>query len=144
MSCRSSTFAEAWHESGTFTYTDADGARRCDSSRIRVSTYDWHDYGVLILNRDGSLFADDGETRVRHIARRAERARTMTFNLLVHGEVETAPGRFEPGIVSSSMHPTIEDARARWAGWVAAGIYEEPYERPEIRNYAPTLGELLS
>lgn len=65
------------------------------------------------------------------------------INLLIHGDVEIAPGRFVPGVVHSSMHETHEAAQAEWDRLVAKGLYEEPFETFEIRDGAPTLGALL-
>lgn len=53
--------AETWEERGVFRTTEGFASR----SRLRISTYSIdHDYGTLILNEDGSLWADDGETRL--------------------------------------------------------------------------------
>lgn len=69
--------------------------------------------------------------------------RVYRVYLVIHGEIETGPGRFQPGIVSSSGHASREEAEARWNGYVERGIYEEPFERPEYREEAPTLGEIV-
>lgn len=54
--------AEVWEERGVFRTTEGFESR----SRLRVSTYSIdHDYGALILNEDGSLWADDGATRLQ-------------------------------------------------------------------------------
>jgi hypothetical protein len=71
------------------------------------------------------------------------RDRSLKVYLLIHGEVETAPGRFEPGVVSSSGHPDRAAAEAEWERVTALGLYEEPFERPEYKIEAPTLATLL-
>jgi hypothetical protein len=66
----------------------------------------------------------------------------MTY-LIVHGEVEVAPGRFEPGIVSSRPCADRAAAEREWARALSAGLYEVPFERPEYVEDAPTLGTLI-
>lgn len=63
--------------------------------------------------------------------------------LIVFGEVETAPGRFAPGIVSSVGCESVEAAEERWLRLVRIGIYEEPFETHEVRDNAPALNEVL-
>lgn len=63
--------------------------------------------------------------------------------LIVHGEVEEAPGRFRSGIVSSSSHDTKAYAQATWDRWISMGLYDPEYETVEFREDAPTLGEVL-
>lgn len=56
--------AEMWEERGVFRTTEGFESL----SRLRISTYSIdHDYGTLILNEDGSLWADDGATRLHFL-----------------------------------------------------------------------------
>jgi hypothetical protein len=68
---------------------------------------------------------------------------TPRFYLIIRGEVETGPGHFEPGVISSTGHPTWEAAWGDWEEMVDEGIYEYPYETYEIRGEAPSLAEVL-
>lgn len=52
--------AEMWEETGVFRTIDGFVSRK----RLRISTYSDHPFGTLILNEDGSLWADCGAERL--------------------------------------------------------------------------------
>lgn len=56
----SGDIASMFTEHGSFRTIDGFSSR----SRIRISTYSFHEHGTLILNEDGSLWADCGEVRL--------------------------------------------------------------------------------
>lgn len=66
------------------------------------------------------------------------------FYLVVTGDIETAPGRFERGVVHSSSHLSEGEARAEWNRMIGDGLYEDPFETYEVRHVPLTLDQVLA
>jgi hypothetical protein len=73
-----------------------------------------------------------------------ERTTMQTVYLTIHGEIEVAPGRYQPGIVSSSRHSSRTAAANEWERMLLAGYYDHRYERPEIRESGPLVMDMMS
>lgn len=67
----------------------------------------------------------------------------MSVYLIIHGEVEIAPGRYAPGVVSSSSHPDRTAAADEWDRMLRCEFYDSRIERPEICDEAPLLTDVL-